>query len=77
MSDTSAEFWIYEDVPTHVARLHHRSCGHCKDGQGHNGTRDEAQNWWRPFASLEEARSAPLEASSLLSECRCVARSGV
>lgn len=72
----TAEFWIYEDKPTRVARLHHRSCGFCKDGHGRNGTRNEAENWWRPFPSLEEARCAPIRASSVLSECGCIARLG-
>jgi hypothetical protein len=53
-------YWVYEDTVTHDAVLHRGNCPHCNHGAGKGKGRDERVNWWRSYASVDEARSAPL-----------------
>jgi hypothetical protein len=70
MSETATGFYIYEDVPTRKATLHHGDCYYCNHGQGRQPSRNERQNWWSArFDTAEAGRSAPIRASSVLHDC--------
>jgi hypothetical protein len=72
MTETTGAYWIYQNMNVRKAVLHRGSCVRCNDGQGQHGTRNEARNWWTSYTTLQEARSAPLRASSVLREHECV-----
>jgi len=71
MSETAMGFYIYEDIPTRRAILHHGGCPSCNHGQGRKASRNESENWWSErFETAEAARSAPIRVGSVLNDCR-------
>jgi hypothetical protein len=72
----TGEYWVYEDVITHTARVHRGDCSHCNHGKGRGRGRDERANWWlgrstsEGYGSEDEARSAPIRDDSVLENCR-------
>jgi F-type H+/Na+-transporting ATPase subunit beta len=65
-----SDYWIYEDIPTHMATVHRGDCRYCNHGAGMGRGRNEHDNWWLgPFESADVARSAPIRSNTTLHVC--------
>ena len=69
-------FYFYWDKLQHTAKVHHASCGCCRDGNGMHGHQEIAQNEWRPapgngFRTRQRARLAARRLGiRTVSDCR-------
>ena len=51
----SVGYWVYEDDPTNMARVHKGTCGYCNHGRGIKGNRLADNRWIGPFETESEA----------------------
>ncbi len=48
-------YWVYEDDPTRIVRVHRATCRYCNHGQGSKGSRLQDNRWHGPFGTLRKA----------------------
>ena len=70
-------YWVYEDDPTNMARVHVDSCRYCNYGKGVRGRRLDDNRWHGPFESCEGAfAKAEATGRSDVRGCRFCAPAG-
>lgn len=69
-----SDYWVYEDFVTRQAKVHRGDCPSCNHGAGMGRGRNESENrWLGRFSSAAAARSAPIRATTVLTDCqRCM-----
>ena len=48
-------YWVYEDDPTRIVRVHRAACTYCNYGHGSKGSRLQNNRWHGPFGTQQEA----------------------